>query len=247
MPRRTGALPLVVTTVDGRPIKIEGNPLHPASGGATDAFAQASILDLYDPARSKRFVEQVERTRWQRAGGETRDRARSKNISPNSDRSWPRMAARAWPSSSRKLSPTRDRLRAQLEKALPQMRWCQYEPLLTEAQSFATQISFGENARLVPRFDRADVILALDSDFLDCGEGDIASFARLRFATSGDGGEGHDEPALRGRESLHAHGCDGGSSLALSGESDSGVHPCAGREDRGRYERRRAWFDHRHA
>src|SRR5437867_3333028 len=55
MPRRTGAIPLIATTVDGRPIKLEGNPLHPASGGATDTFAQASILDLYDPARSKRF------------------------------------------------------------------------------------------------------------------------------------------------------------------------------------------------
>src|SRR5437868_8148422 len=57
MPRRTGALPLIATTVDGRPIKMEGNPLHPASGGATDLFAQASILDLYDPTRSKRFAE----------------------------------------------------------------------------------------------------------------------------------------------------------------------------------------------
>ena len=76
MPRRTGAIPLVVTTHDGRPTKIDGNPLHPASGGATDAFAQASILDLYDPARSKRFVEKGERIE----GGkkvenfETRDR-----------------------------------------------------------------------------------------------------------------------------------------------------------------------------
>src|SRR5206468_10880961 len=61
MPRRTGALPLIAATVDGRPIKLEGNPLHPASGGATDAFAQASLLDLYDPARSKRFVEKGER------------------------------------------------------------------------------------------------------------------------------------------------------------------------------------------
>ena len=61
MPRRTGAIPLVVTTHDGRPTKIDGNPLHPASGGATDAFAQASILDLYDPARSKRFVERTEK------------------------------------------------------------------------------------------------------------------------------------------------------------------------------------------
>src|SRR5246500_3314727 len=56
MPRRTGGIPLIATTVDGRPIKLEGNPLHPASGGATDTFVQASILDLYDPTRSKRFV-----------------------------------------------------------------------------------------------------------------------------------------------------------------------------------------------
>src|ERR671935_3088032 len=65
MPRRTGAIPLVATTVDGRPIKLEGNPLHPASGGATDPFVQASILDLYDPTRSKRFV----------CNGKTSDRA----------------------------------------------------------------------------------------------------------------------------------------------------------------------------
>ena len=56
MPRRNGAIPLVATTVDGRPIKLEGNPLHPASGGPTDTFIQASILDLYDPSRSQRFV-----------------------------------------------------------------------------------------------------------------------------------------------------------------------------------------------
>src|SRR5881392_2545905 len=74
MPRRTGAIPLIATTVDGRPIKLEGNPNHPASGGATDTFAQASILDLYDPARSKRFAERV-RTNDGKQKLETRDRA----------------------------------------------------------------------------------------------------------------------------------------------------------------------------
>src|SRR5258705_12000149 len=57
MPRRSGGIPLIATTVDGRPIKLEGNPLHPARGGTTDTFVQASILDLYDPTRSKRFVQ----------------------------------------------------------------------------------------------------------------------------------------------------------------------------------------------
>src|SRR4026208_1124133 len=57
MPRRSGGIPLIGTTVGGRPIKLEGNTPQPASGGTTDTFVQASILDLYDPTRSKRFVQ----------------------------------------------------------------------------------------------------------------------------------------------------------------------------------------------
>ena len=57
MPRRNGAIPLVVTTVDGRPIKLDGNPLHPASNGASDVFAQAAIIELYNPLRAKRIAE----------------------------------------------------------------------------------------------------------------------------------------------------------------------------------------------
>ena len=44
---------VVVTSIDGRPIKIEGNPRHPASLGATDVFAEAAVLSLYDPDRSR--------------------------------------------------------------------------------------------------------------------------------------------------------------------------------------------------
>ena len=177
MPRRTGAIPLVVTTHDGRPTKIDGNPLHPASGGATDAFAQASILDLYDPARSKRFVEKGEKTEGGKKAEnfETRDRAAFEKYLTE-------LRAKIAADGGAGLaflveevhSPTRDRLRAELQKAFPRMRWCVYDPLLTEAQNFATQMSFGENSRLIPRLDRADIVLALDSDFLDCGDGDLA-------------------------------------------------------------------------
>ena len=51
-PRGNGAVPMVVETHEGRPTKIEGNPLHPNSTGTTDGNDQASILDLYDPDRS---------------------------------------------------------------------------------------------------------------------------------------------------------------------------------------------------
>src|SRR5207248_1806123 len=164
MPRRTGAIPLIATTVDGRPIKLEGNPIHPASAGGTDVFAQASLLDLYDPTRSKRFLK---------AGKDTT----RKEFDAYVDK------LRGQVGSGDGLaflveevhSPTRDRLRTELEKAFPKMTWCVYEPALSDAQNYATRISFGENMRLMPRFDRADVVLALDSDFLDCGEGDMAA------------------------------------------------------------------------
>src|SRR5438552_2864355 len=55
-PTRGGAIPLVVKATDGRPIKVEGNAQHPDSNGGTDRYAQASILNLYDPDRAMRFV-----------------------------------------------------------------------------------------------------------------------------------------------------------------------------------------------
>ena len=166
MPRRTGAIPLIATTVDGRPIKLEGNPLHPASGGATDVFAQASILDLYDPSRSRRFVKHGKTA--SRADFDAYvDKLRSQ-IGENGGAGLAFLVEEIH-------SPTRERLRTELEKAFPQMRWCVYDAGLSEAPQAATQTGFGANTRIVPRLERADVVLALDSDFLDCGEGDIAS------------------------------------------------------------------------
>src|SRR4029078_7047561 len=166
MPRRYGALPLVATTVDGRPIKIEGNPLHPESNGATDAFAQASVLDLYDPSRSQRFVHEKKLS----------DRATFEKYIADLR---PKFAANGGAGLAFLVeethSPTRERLRAELQKQFPRMRWCIFDPLLSEAQNFSTQISFGQNTRLMPQFDKADVILALDSDFLNCGEGNLTT------------------------------------------------------------------------
>ncbi len=166
MPRRSGAMPLVVATVDGRPIKIEGNPNHPESNGATDAFAQASVLDLYDPSRSQRFVSQKklsDRKSFEKYVAELRPK-----MAANGGAGLAFLVEETW-------SPTRDRLRTELQKQFPKMRWCVYDPLLSEAQHFSTEMSFGPNARVLPQFDKADIVLALDSDFLNCGEGDLGA------------------------------------------------------------------------
>src|SRR4029453_2328978 len=181
MPRRNGAIPLIATTVDGRPIKLEGNPLHPASAGATDTFTQASILDLYDPTRSKRFVRNgktSKREDFEAYLGELRNKILGAH------------GAGLGFLGEEANSPTRERLRGELEKNLPGMRWCVYEPFLGQGTSVAAQTAFGVGARAIPRFDRADIILALDSDFLACGQGDLASVraftSRRRVSTPKD-------------------------------------------------------------
>src|SRR5256886_14183999 len=144
MPRRTGAIPLVATTVDGRPIKLEGNPLHPASGGATDVFAQASILDLYDPTRSRRFVNK----------GKPADRgAFEKYLADLVGKMKADGGAGLAFLVEEVQSPTRERLRVELEKNFPKMRWCVYNPAQSEAQNVATQAAFGPNTRLIPRLE----------------------------------------------------------------------------------------------
>src|SRR5580704_1596287 len=64
MPLSGVATGLLVESHMGRPTKIEGNPSHPASLGATDVFCQASVLTLYDPDRSQTITHFGEIDSW---------------------------------------------------------------------------------------------------------------------------------------------------------------------------------------
>ena len=134
MPRRSGALPLIATTVDGRPIKMEGNPLHPASGGATDVFAQASIMDLYDPTRSRNFVEKGKPA--ERADFDTYIEKLRGQLQGDGGAGLAFLVEEVH-------SPTRERLRAQLEGTYPGMRWCVYDAASSDAAQAALKLLLG--------------------------------------------------------------------------------------------------------
>jgi molybdopterin-containing oxidoreductase family iron-sulfur binding subunit len=172
MPTPAGAVPLTVTTSDGRPTKIEGNPLHPASNGSTDVFAQASILGLYDPNRSKAI---------------THDSAKVSRA--DLDALIAKIRAAAGTNGGDGLaivvgkenSPTVQRLRADLASQFPKMLWVQDEAIQTNEAAFDSLL--GAGVRPVYDFEKADVILSLGSDFLnpsESGLGFAKGFAKRR-------------------------------------------------------------------
>ena len=182
MPARRGHMPLIATTFDGRPTKLEGNPLHPINNGhgGTDSFSQASILDLYDPDRSRFFLE-----KGKISGAKEFEQFLDKLIADNAAGQGDGIAFLL----EEDASPTRERLRAEIEKRMPLVRWCVYEPLGVENAAQAATIGFGAGVQVSHALENADVILALDHDFLGCEEGSIAAtkaFSARRRADNPD-------------------------------------------------------------
>jgi molybdopterin-containing oxidoreductase family iron-sulfur binding subunit len=171
-PTRKGAAPLVVQTHDGRPTKVEGNPAHPVSKGATDLHAQSSILDLYDPERSRFFLYKGEKS-----DAAEFEKALDEIIKGAGDGTG---LAFVLEDNS---TPSRERLRAEIAKKLPKATWTIYEPLGAEPAAV-----FGAGIEAIPALEKADVILSLDNDFLGT-DGDVATsraFSSRRAVTGPD-------------------------------------------------------------
>jgi molybdopterin-containing oxidoreductase family iron-sulfur binding subunit len=147
MPRAHGATPLVVTTFEGRPTKVAPNTLHPDSEG-TDAFAQASVLDLYSPSRSRSILK----------SGKPAPRAEFEALvaSLAADKS-----AKIGFVFGADDSPTRSRLTKELAAKFSAAKFYQYEALTGDAASDA----LGDGVRMVADFSKADRIVSLDCDF----------------------------------------------------------------------------------
>lgn len=158
------AIGLLAESHEGRPTKIEGNPLHPASVGATDVFAQASVLDLYDPDRSQtpRYLGEI-RT-WGDFLSEFRGEL-AKHRATNGSR------LRILTETIN--SPTLGDQLKQLLTAFPQAKWHHFEPCNDDNVLAGMSLAIGSAVEPVYHFERANVVLSFDSDFLVSGPGSV--------------------------------------------------------------------------
>ncbi|MBX9582129.1 MAG: hypothetical protein K2X87_17630, partial [Gemmataceae bacterium] len=162
LPRPGGALPILAESHEGRPTKIEGHPQHPCSRGRTDAFAQAAIHDLYSPDRvmSERYPG-VMRTGVSRSWDEfdAFARAEADRLLKEKGKGFAVLAEEL-------SSPAVRLIRAHMAAAMPEATWHTYEPVDYSEARKGAELAFGAKPAARYNLDKADRILALDSDFL---------------------------------------------------------------------------------
>ncbi len=155
LPRAGFARGAVVKSAMGRPVKVEGNPRHPASLGGTDVFMQADILGLYDPDRSQTVLEQGRISTW---GAYRAALSRALEAEAAARGAGLRLLTGSV------TSPFLGQAIAEVLRRYPQARWHRFEPVSRETVYAGHALAFGR--RLDRRFDlsQADVVVGLDCD-----------------------------------------------------------------------------------
>ncbi|MBI2822361.1 MAG: TAT-variant-translocated molybdopterin oxidoreductase, partial [Acidobacteria bacterium] len=171
---------LLVESCEGRPTKVEGNPDHTASLGATDVFAQASLLSLYDPDRAQAVTLLGQISSWPAFLEAVRA---------------PLEAQRGLKGAGLRVltgtvtSPVAAGQLQELLSEMPAARWHQYEPAWGAGSYRGAFLAFGRPVNTLYRLDRAEVILSLDADFLTSGPGWLRyarDFSRRRRVAAGE-------------------------------------------------------------
>src|SRR5580765_3933232 len=155
MPFRRSAYGLIVESHEGRPTKIEGNPSHPSTLGASSSRVQASVLSLYDPDRSQSVTLQGAQKSW-----------------TDFVTAWGPLSAAHAADGGASLavlsesfsSPTLARLASELRARYPRLQWATYDAVSDENRVAGLKHATGRDLDLMLRLDQASVILALDAD-----------------------------------------------------------------------------------
>lgn len=169
---------LLARSYEGRPVKLEGNPQHPGSLGSTDIFAQASLLDMYDPDRSQEVVFRGSANSWQnfvtalRASVEENRKdggAGIRFLTPTVT------------------SPTLTAQFRQLAAEIPNAKWVQFEPVNSDNALEGARLAFGSPAHTVYKFEKAARVLSLGADiFSGTNVRYIHDFAEARRISNED-------------------------------------------------------------
>ncbi|MCI0462330.1 MAG: TAT-variant-translocated molybdopterin oxidoreductase, partial [Gemmataceae bacterium] len=183
---------LLVWSHEGRPTKVEGNPAHPTGArpadspphahfGPSDLFAQASVLGLYDPDRSQAVSNLGNLSSWEAFATELNRRVSTPQGTVNRN-------LRLRILTETVTSPTLAHQIQSILRDFPNARWHVYEPAGNDNERIGLRHALGRDAAVHYRLDRANVILALDADFLCTGPGHLRyarDFAERRRKRSG--------------------------------------------------------------
>lgn len=160
MQRSAGALGLLVEAHEGRPTKIEGNPKHPSSGGASDGWAQAEILKLYDPDRARSPLSNGQPASW-----------------ADWDKTASELAGRFAANGGQGLAilaetftgPTSERLLASIVEKMPQAKVYRHDRLAPVNALAGAELAYGSGARAHYDLTGVKAIFSLEADFLGSG------------------------------------------------------------------------------
>ena len=155
---------IIAESKEGRPTKLEGNPDHTTSGGRSNIFNQAAILGLYDPDRARKVRNGTDDSTFEAfvAFCATHFADKTRNVAVLSDAN---------------SSQTLARLRR--ESGFTNLNWVTYEPFSDENQLNGNALAFGSKLRADTHFDKAQVILSIDSDFLNLESNNVENVRRF--------------------------------------------------------------------
>ena len=146
---------LLAKSYDGRPVKLEGNPQHPGSLGATDIYTQASLLEMYDPDRSQEITFRGGAKTWPTFMTALRSAVDENRVDGGAGIRFLTETV---------TSPTLIAQFRQISSELPNSRWYQYEPLNNDNAIAGSRLAFGSPTQTIYKFENADRILTLDKD-----------------------------------------------------------------------------------
>lgn len=163
---------LLARSNEGRPTKLEGNPEHPGSLGATDVLTQAALLNMYDPDRSKEITYRGDPKTWQAFMTELRAKTDENRADGGAGIRFLTETV---------TSPTLIDQFTRLKAELPNAKWYQYEPVNKDNVTAGAKMAFGSAVNPVYKFDQAERVLSLDADiFSGFNVRYIKDFAKAR-------------------------------------------------------------------